>query len=98
MSGYYYVASHRIDGKVYSETHWFAGDNATQASREHSASLTFMWVKPEMSGAYVSDLYGMNGGTVRHGGRSGQRRPDRYVEVPMPEDVRNRVLGMEIGT
>jgi hypothetical protein len=87
MSGYYYVSNYKVDGRLYSHTHWYEGDNAAQASKEHKASLTFLWVKPEMSGAYVSDLYNAHGSTVRHGGRHGQSRPDRYVEVPMPPDI-----------
>jgi hypothetical protein len=94
MSGYYYVSNYRIQGRLYSHTHWFDGDNATQAAREHTASLTFLWVKPEMSGAYVSSLYGLQGNTVRHGGRHGQARPDKYVEVPMPQDIAEQILGL----
>jgi hypothetical protein len=91
---YMYVTNYRIDGRQYAQTNWFEDDNAAQASRDHKGALTFMWVKPNMTGAYVSDLYGTHGNTVRHGGRHGQSRPDRYVETPMPADVREAILGL----
>jgi len=82
---YRYHTTYRKDGRLYADTVHHDGPNATQATRDHNAAMTFLWCHG--TDGIVSDLYNHRGEIVRHGARQGQPRPDIYQPAPMPRDI-----------
>ena len=88
--GWYFYSTWREDGKLFTNRHDFAADQAVAAKKAHDGAMTFMWAQGKED-AQVGGMYDESHRMARHGVRRGQVRPATYDAVPMPEDVRPMV-------